>query len=176
MSHIRKSNKLFKTCLSSLDNVRTAFWLNLLTWYRSGRWRRALANFAFNKVTSSSIFFCMSFSNLFRMSQREIWFHFGQTLQLLGVILGFRRTGGDTLISCLDKVTLISVVTSTTHSYTSSSLISSTSKSRMLSRRSYCSSESARNKLVISALFGGGDVLHASNPDVVQKQHKKGDP
>ena len=45
---------------------------------------------------------------------------------------------------------------------------------RMVSRRPYCSFKSAQNKLVLWAVFDGGDVLHSSNPDEAQKPHKTG--
>ena len=43
-----------------------------------------------------------------------------------------------------------------------------------MSHRPYSSFESAQDKLLISALFDGGDVLHSSKSDAAQKPHKKG--
>ena len=45
---------------------------------------------------------------------------------------------------------------------------------RMLSRWPYNSFESALNKLVISTLFEGADVLHSSQPDAAQRTTQKG--
>ena len=47
---------------------------------------------------------------------------------------------------------------------------------RNLWRPPYCSIESVQNKLVVSALFDGGDILHSLNHGAAQKSHKKGNP
>ena len=88
----------------------------------------------------------------------------------MSVILGFWRW--HTPISCLDIVTPISFATSTLRWSTSSSLTSET-KIRMLWRRPYCSFESAQNKLVVPAIFDGGDVLHSANPEAAQNPHER---
>ena len=62
MSHLRESNNVLKLCLLSLVNVGTTFSLDIITYFTSMRWGRALANSTRNSATSPIICIFWSFS------------------------------------------------------------------------------------------------------------------